>query len=110
MLLNCSGKNKHNNTSFATVTAATTTAINIVSQHLTIEVSPDDAPAPPRAIAFAASAPNARILAACIALSLATLDVVQISGAQKHQVPSGCVNWFLQSSKKQVNKQQCEDL
>lgn len=60
-----------------------------------ITESPPLSPPIPRAIAFAASAPLARVKAAWRALSFATVDVVQISGAQKHQVPSGCVSWCL---------------
>lgn len=57
---------------------------------LALTVSAEEGP--PRAIAFAASAPIALVFAACIARSFATLEVVHISGAQKHQVPSGWVN------------------
>lgn len=60
-----------------------------------ITESPPPSPPIPRAIAFAASAPLARVKAAWRARSFATVDVVQISGAQKHQVPSGCVSWCL---------------
>lgn len=46
----------------------------------------------PRAKALAASAPFARASAAMRARSLAAVEEVQISGAQKHQVPSGWVS------------------